>query len=101
MALSASYLRQPAHAAPAGVDLLARSVVAMPVDGVEIDVRATFEGSDLFVSKNNLSPLLRLFDDYPEIKVMKGASFPNRDIQSVDVKTEWMANNLAFCRGGK
>ncbi len=72
----------------------------LPVDGVEIDVRATFGGSGLFVSKNNLSPSLRLFDDHAEIKVMKGVSLPYRDLQSVDVKTGWMTNNLAFTAAG-
>ena len=59
----------------------------LPVDGVEVDVRATFSGAGLFVSKNNLNPSVRFFDDRVEIKVMKMTTVRYEDLESVDVKT--------------
>lgn len=68
----------------------------LPADGIEVDVRATFGGSGLFVSKNSLNPSLRLFEDHVEIKIMKTVSFGYDEIESVDAKTGMLTNNLAF-----
>ena len=74
----------------------------LPVDGVEVDVRATFGGAGLFVSKNNLNPSVRFFDDRVEIKVMKMTTVRYEDLESVDVKTGWLTNNIGFtARGSK
>ena len=74
----------------------------LPVDGVEVDIRATFAGAGLFVSKNNLNPSVRFFDDRVEIKVMKMTTVRYEDLQSVDVKTGWLTNNIGLtARGSK
>ena len=74
----------------------------LPVDGVEVDIRATFVGAGLFVSKNNLNPSVRFFDDRVEIKVMKMTTVRYEDLQSVDVKTGWLTNNIGLtARGSK
>ena len=74
----------------------------LPVDGVEVDVRATFSGAGLFVSKNNLNPSVRFFDDRVEIKVMKMTTVRYEDLESVDVKAGWLTNNIGFtARGSK
>jgi hypothetical protein len=67
-----------------------------PPGGIPVRVRATFGGTGIFRSKNNLNPALTLFEDHLELKVMTVLSFRYEELESADARTALLTKNISL-----
>ena len=70
----------------------------LPDEGIRIPTRATFAGVEgaplLALGHNNCCPLLRLFNDQIEFRVLRKQRRPYSSIKSVGVHQGFLTNNI-------